>query len=506
MTFDPNGGTVSSTSKTGTVDAKIGSLPTPTKAYYTFNGWFTAKSGGTEITANYVQKTDDNITVYAQWTAKPYTMTFDPNGGNCSTTSKTGTVDAKIGTLPTPTRELYSSTGWYTEKTGGTRITADYVHETDANITVYAHWEPLPYTISFNGNGNADFPATVPSPSTRIYYADTAVGDLPVPTRAYHTFNGWFTEATSGTQITSTYKHQSTATLQVYAHWTPYTFKLNLNPNGGDCSTSAMTCSVGVAIGALPTPTREHYTFNGWYTAASGGSNVTAWDAYDTDNTQTIYAQWTAKSYTYTINYVSTNGTALGSSTATKSYGTTNTITPPNYAGYNTPSAQSITWDATSKTVTFTYTPITQASSQFLTSGTWFYNNSGKSVVEFSVSGEWQNRTANSVQVRVVWTQSINSGAFGFRQVFYCSFWNGGNNVGNTGIVQIAPASKWYFTSSTGPWHTGSVTAYSDWVTVSLNTTEPTSVVVACDWWTDHSSQPSVRGSWSDKPISIPAY
>lgn len=294
MTFDPNGGTVSPTSKPGTVDAMIGTLPTPTKAYYTFNGWFTAKSGGTEITANYVQKTDNNITVYAQWTAKPYTMTFDPNGGTVSQTSKIGTVGTKIGTLPTPTRELYSSTGWYTAKTGGTEITEDYVQETDTSTTVYAHWEPLPYTISFNGNGNSDFPATVPSPSTRIYYADTAVGDLPVPTRAYHTFNGWFTEATGGTQITSTYKHQSTATLQVYAHWTPYTFKLNLNPNGGDCSTSAMTCSVGAAIGALPIPTREHYTFDGWFTAASGGSQVTASNAYNTDSTQTIYAQWTA--------------------------------------------------------------------------------------------------------------------------------------------------------------------------------------------------------------------
>jgi uncharacterized repeat protein (TIGR02543 family) len=69
ITFDPTGGTVSPTSgKTG-ADGKLASLPTPTRSDYTFNGWFTAATGGTAVTASTVFTT--NTTIYAQWTAVP---------------------------------------------------------------------------------------------------------------------------------------------------------------------------------------------------------------------------------------------------------------------------------------------------------------------------------------------------------------------------------------------------------------------------------------------------
>lgn len=297
MTFDTNiaDATCSIKTKQGTVGVLIGDLPTPSKQYYTFNGWVAVQTGVTQITNTYVQYTDEPITVYAQWIPGTYTMTFDKNGGVCSTTSKTGTIDQSIGTLPSATRELYTFKGWFTSATGGTQITTSYIQSTTNNITVYAHWEALPYTMIFDGNGNSAFPATVPSPSTRTYYADTAVGTLPTPTRAYHRFDGWFTSATGGTQITSTYARQSTSSITVYAHWTPYTYSLSLNPGGGSCSETVRTCSVGVAIGNLPIPTRDYYTFNGWYDAATGGNKVDASKIYSTNTSVAIYAQWTLK-------------------------------------------------------------------------------------------------------------------------------------------------------------------------------------------------------------------
>lgn len=217
-----------------------------------------------------------------------------------------------------------------------------------------------------------------------------------------------------------------------------------------------------------------------------------------------IYATATANSYTYNIVYKSINGTSLGTATATYKYGTTNTITPPAKSGYNTPSAQSVKWDSTSaKTITFTYTPTSVATSQFLTSGTWWSANASGTGITFSVNAEYQNRTANSVQVRIVWTQTIKNAAFGYNQYFYCSLWHNGTNMANTGNVKIASTSTWPYYSSNGPWHNGSVTAYSGWITVSLNTTNATTVGVACDWWTESNSQ---SGSWSGKNISIPAY
>ncbi len=66
ITFDPNGGAVTPTSGTTDADGKLATLPTPTRTSHDFNGWFTAATGGIEVTANTVFTEDS--TIYAQWT------------------------------------------------------------------------------------------------------------------------------------------------------------------------------------------------------------------------------------------------------------------------------------------------------------------------------------------------------------------------------------------------------------------------------------------------------
>ena len=69
VTFNANGGTVSTSSKMVAMNTPIGELPTPSRDYYTFNGWYTATSGGTEITEDTVMDSYEDITLYAHWTA-----------------------------------------------------------------------------------------------------------------------------------------------------------------------------------------------------------------------------------------------------------------------------------------------------------------------------------------------------------------------------------------------------------------------------------------------------
>lgn len=71
------------------------------------------------------------------------------------------------------------------------------------------------------------------------------------------------------------------------------TFTLRLNANGGSVSVSVMTVKKGTAYGTLPTPTRDYYTFNGWFTASSGGTKVTSTTSYTASSDTTLYAQWT---------------------------------------------------------------------------------------------------------------------------------------------------------------------------------------------------------------------
>ena len=104
VTFNANGGTTPTASKTVTYDSTYGTLPTPTRTGSTFAGWYTSASGGTQVTSSTKVAITSAQTLYAHWTANTYKVTFDANGGTTSTTEKTVTYDSTYGTLPSPTR------------------------------------------------------------------------------------------------------------------------------------------------------------------------------------------------------------------------------------------------------------------------------------------------------------------------------------------------------------------------------------------------------------------
>lgn len=150
VTFNPNGGTVSTKSKNVTIGKTYGTLPTPTRTGYDFDGWYTRESSGTKVTANTSVGTDPPTTLYAHWKGKTYTVTFDANGGTVGMKSRTATYGSEYPALPAPTREGYSFDGWYTQKTGGTKVDENTTVTTAANHTLYAHWHLTPALAPYN--------------------------------------------------------------------------------------------------------------------------------------------------------------------------------------------------------------------------------------------------------------------------------------------------------------------------------------------------------------------
>ena len=139
LTYDPRGGSACS-SKTVTYNTPYGTLCVPTRAGYTFTGWYTAASGGTQVTETTTVTNVDDHTIYAHWSANTYTVSFNANGGSTPTSSKSVTYDSTYGTLPTPSRTNYDFLGWYTAAEGGTQVTSGTTVKITSDQTLYAQW------------------------------------------------------------------------------------------------------------------------------------------------------------------------------------------------------------------------------------------------------------------------------------------------------------------------------------------------------------------------------
>lgn len=144
VTFNANGGSSTPSAQTKTKGTVI-SLPSAgTKTGYTFNGWYTASSGGTYVgTTGSNYTVNSNVTLYAQWSQITYTVTYNGNGGTSSSASATVTYGNST-TLPTATRIGHTLKGWYTASSGGTLAgVAGASYTPTATITLYAQWDVL---------------------------------------------------------------------------------------------------------------------------------------------------------------------------------------------------------------------------------------------------------------------------------------------------------------------------------------------------------------------------
>lgn len=227
VSFNANGGQVSVNSKSVTSGSTYGTLPTPSRSGYTFDGWYTAKSGGSQITASTKVELTNNQTLYAHWTvaSKSYTITFDANGGSVSKSSMTVTYGGKYGALPTPKRSGYTFNFWYyDDSSNGTcvTVTSESTVKITKNTTLYASWtktntdtgtnnSTYKVTLSVNGGSVSTGSITVENGST--------YGTLPTPTRSGYTFAGWYTAKSGGTKITSSTKVNLTSDQTLYALW-----------------------------------------------------------------------------------------------------------------------------------------------------------------------------------------------------------------------------------------------------------------------------------------------
>ena len=222
-------GTASASHAKAVVGTEITLTATPNAGYH-FKEW-QVMSGDVTVRDDKFTMPGSDVEVKAIFeedvppTPTEYTVTFDGNDGTPSVGSMT-TTKQKLISLPDASRSKHSFNGWYTEKSGGTKITTDTVFS--ANTTVYAHWThtgdnnpPVNYyTLRFETGGGSAIPDVRETYNTYMDLTNY------VPTRHGYTFVGWYSEQSLVNKVSDIYL---TGDRIVYAGWRAVTI-----PQTGD--------------------------------------------------------------------------------------------------------------------------------------------------------------------------------------------------------------------------------------------------------------------------------
>ena len=312
VTLDSNGGgTVTPSTVTVTYGEDCPAMPVLQWAGHIFDGWYDAQASGRQYvdgngnsTARY-DKTE-NCTLYAQWSYAPLcTVTFDPNGGVLAgkTTSEQRSNDSVQYKPDDPTREGHYFLGWY--KDSACTQPWDFRDWVTEDMTLYAGWRILNYTITFNTAGGSAI-----DPITQDY--GTTINAPAAPTKTGYTFIGW------DKTIPAT---MPAGDMTITAQWSINQYTLSFDTAGGS-AIDPITQDYGTTINAPADPTKTGYTFTGWDKTIP--ATMPAGD-------MTITAQWSINQYT--LSFDTAGGSAIDP--ITQDYGTTiNAPAAPTKTGY----------------------------------------------------------------------------------------------------------------------------------------------------------------------------
>ncbi|MFA5607454.1 MAG: leucine-rich repeat protein [Leucobacter sp.] len=247
----------------------------PTREGFTFAGWFTDADATDSY--DFDAPVTDDLTLYAGWDVVVLTVSFDSDGGSPVAPQSVNYGD--IAAEPAePTREGFTFAGWFTDAALTTPY--DFSTAVTSDVTLYAGWEILVLTVSFDsGGGTAIDPVSV-------NYGDP-VAEPGDPTREGYTFAGWFKDA----DATDAYDFDAPVTevLTLYAGWDAVVLTVTFDTGGGS-AIDPVSVSYGDPVAEPAEPTREGYSFAGWFV------DFGATESYDfanpVTNGITLYAGW----------------------------------------------------------------------------------------------------------------------------------------------------------------------------------------------------------------------
>ena len=280
------------------------SIPSATREGYTFNGWFSDKSGGTQLKKTDKVNYDGVRTYYARWTVNQYYLDLNGllDGTSSGNISGYGTADVVINGKvvsndvsdyyaqhPYGTtyeiKDVRATTGHTYEKVSSGTLSGK-VGAGGKNTAVQLQFKTNSYSVSWNGNGGS----VTKNGATSVKY-NNKVGTLGTASRTGYKLEGWYTAASGGSKISADTKITGNTTF--YAHWTADKFSITYNANGGSGSMAKQEANNGSTITLSSNKfTHSSKVFAGWATSAGGGVVYKNQSSVKLTSNLTLYAVW----------------------------------------------------------------------------------------------------------------------------------------------------------------------------------------------------------------------
>ena len=240
ITYNLNGGTnAGENPKTYTVESEKIMLLEPSKTGYRFDGWYSDAERTNRVTEIAKGSTGD-VTLYAKWTIKAYTVSWNANGGtldggNASVSAEYGSPVSEVKPANAPTKAAtqekeYTFAGWYTDPYNGTELATDA--KVTGDMTYYAHWTEADrlYTIEWwNEEGTEKIDSKQLAYGTPFTYQNQGDrGDKPGGAGYFWRFDGWYTQPNkNGDKLQETDAVQGNAAY--YAGWNKEWYKYTVS-------------------------------------------------------------------------------------------------------------------------------------------------------------------------------------------------------------------------------------------------------------------------------------
>ena len=285
ITFDPNGGSVLTSNILINKDTYPGSFETPIKTGHTFLGWYIYGSE-TIFDGNSMFLTED-IHLVAKYELTNYQLKIEKNNGS-NQEIKSLNYNQLIPNIEIPSKSGHAFQGWYLDDEF--TIILSFTNMPSQDITIYAKWQVLTYTITFNADGGSSVSLLKATFLSEISEPNTPIKDK-------HQFLGWF----ESLEATNTYifDKMPNRNVTLYAKWKQVVFTLTLNPDDGVLTENILYKRIDQVIGTLEVPSKTGHTFDGWY-------DISADTLIDTtvlmpERDIEVIAKWVINTYTITF-------------------------------------------------------------------------------------------------------------------------------------------------------------------------------------------------------------